>query len=107
VILVLSHPARAVWLAQQCTSRIDPRFSAGEIPGRFVRTRFCWWLASFDGLIFCAFLITDRAVLKITEEEFSRPPMDVRTLNTGDFFIYLVSLFAIYWNLCVYRPVYL
>jgi hypothetical protein len=35
-------------------------------------------------MFLCA--VADRAVLKITEEEFSGPPMDVRMLDTGSEF---------------------
>jgi hypothetical protein len=31
-------------------------------------------------------VVADRAVLKITEEEFTRPPMDVSMLRTGESF---------------------
>lgn len=53
-------------------------------------------MTEFHGLTFlCAF--ADRAVLKITEEEFSGPPMDVRMLNTGS------PLFGLL-NFDVYKP---
>jgi len=47
-----------------------------------------------------------RAVLKITEEEFTRPPMDVSTLRTGESFPPFSPSFGFrgQWNL-VARPV--
>jgi hypothetical protein len=47
----------------------------------FIGVLFTVLVAGFHGLIFpCA--VADRAVLKITEEEFSGLPMDVSFLNT-------------------------
>jgi hypothetical protein len=71
---------------------IDALFSASEIPGQFVELGA---VVRWFGLTYLMGFFTDRAVLKITEEEFSRPPMDVRIINTGHLFFCFISSFHI------------
>ena len=45
-------------------------------------------------MLFCVVVAADRSVLKITEEEFSSPPVDVRVLCLAITLDYVASLFA-------------